>query len=393
MWSRITVLSALLMLAGPAIHATLEPQTAQTAAKIPPISYVCPMHPDVVDDKAGICPHCKMNLVGVRLDTVWSCPVHSIVNERKAGQCPIDRRDLVQVTVAVSFTCPGRGDIDQVNQGRCPDGSQMIAKYTPRAHGNHNPQHGGQFFMAPDNWHHLEGTYPRAGVVRIYLYDDYTRPLAVTQARTVKGRIVTKETFDTATRTTKETAAFPLTLAPDGRYLEAKVNTRNVPAQLIAKVKLKDDGPEYRFDFTFPAFSKDFRPPAAAATTTMTMTEPSTAPAPLPAVVIPDTVDGMVSELKTRDAEIRQLIERGAFPEVYVPAFQAKDLALALDAHSGQLSPRQRDAATPAIKRLVQSAWLLDAFGDLGNRQQIDEAYSRFAAALGEIQSLFPTRR
>ena len=69
----------------------------------------------------------------------------------------------------------------------CPDGTPMIAKRTLRPHGNHNPQHGGQFFMAPDNFHHLEGAYPRAGVFRLYLYDDYARPLPPDAGQTRQG--------------------------------------------------------------------------------------------------------------------------------------------------------------------------------------------------------------
>ena len=29
--------------------------------------------------------------------------------------------------------------------------------------------------MAPDNWHHLEGTYPEEGVFRVYLYDNFSQ--------------------------------------------------------------------------------------------------------------------------------------------------------------------------------------------------------------------------
>ena len=78
------------------------------------------------------------------------------------------------------------------------------------------------------------------------------------------------------------------------------------------------------------------------------------------------------------------------FAAVYVPAFQAKDLALALDEHKKELSPEQLKIAEPAITRLVRSAYLLDAFGDIGNKQQIAEAYSKFVEAANDIQSAFP---
>jgi hypothetical protein len=42
------------------------------------------------------------------------------------------------------------------------------------------------------------------------------------------------------------------------------------------------------------------------------------------------------------------------------------------------------------VSRLVRTAYLLDAFGDLGNKQQITEAFGRFAAAVKEIESAFP---
>ena len=54
-----------------------------------------------------------------------------------------------------------------------------------------------------------------------------------------------------------------------------------------------------------------------------------------------------------------------------MPAFQAKDLALALDEHKNELTPERRKVAEPAIAKLVRAAYLLDAFGDIGNKQQI----------------------
>jgi hypothetical protein len=44
----------------------------------------------------------------------------------------------------------------------------------------------------------------------------------------------------------------------------------------------------------------------------------------------------------------------------------------------------------PAIARLVRAAYMLDAFGDLGNKQQISAAFDQFAAASKDIVSAFP---
>jgi len=227
-------------------------------ADLAPISQTCPMHPDVVESTPGNCPICKMKLVPVRLETIWACPVHSDVAETSPGKCPIDHRDLVQMTVALTWTCPEAPGVEHLERGTCAGGKPMTPKRTLRPHGNHNPQHGGQFFMAPDNFHHVEGAFPRARVFRLYLYDDFARPLPAAKMKELKARVVTNETFDSATRMTKELSTF--TLAPRSGYLEARIDTAALPAQMTAKVQFRSDAPEYRFDFTFPAFTKT--PPA-----------------------------------------------------------------------------------------------------------------------------------
>jgi hypothetical protein len=269
--------------------------------------------------------------------------------------------------------------------------------------------------MAPDNWHHVEGAYLSTGVFRLYLYDDFTKPLPLKQAQEVTARIVTKQTFDPATKTTKEIAATPL--VRNGRFLEARLGKLPLPAQMTAKVSFKRGDQEHVFDFAFDKYSKE--PPAGAkltnaapATTTPTPAPAATAPPPStatpsaseppllevasgvdPALVpvpIPETVPEIMAQLKTRTDQIRTFIDRGSFASIYVPAFQAKDLALALDAHKDSLTPEKRKVAQPAIAQLVRSAYLLDAFGDLGNKQQITDAFAIFAAAVSDIQSSFP---
>lgn len=133
----------------------------------------------------------------------------------------------------------------------------MVVEFTRRPHGDHNPKHGGLYFMAADNWHHLEGTYPEIGLFRLYLYDDYGQPLPQDAVRLIVARVVTKETFDTVTRTTHEITAYPLVRVPGGAYLEARIESLPLPARVTAKVRFRSDGPEHRFDFSFDEFSRE----------------------------------------------------------------------------------------------------------------------------------------
>ena len=51
--------------------------SAVPAAAVPPLSWSCPMHAEVVDNAPGKCPICGMTLEPVRLALVWTCTVHS----------------------------------------------------------------------------------------------------------------------------------------------------------------------------------------------------------------------------------------------------------------------------------------------------------------------------
>lgn len=421
------VLGLLWLLAGAGAASGAQRATPPAPPALPPLSMTCPMHPDVVERTAGTCPECRMNLVPVRLAPGFTCPVHPIINETAAGTCAICGRALIPVTVSLTWTCRGESNSDHLEPGLCADGTPRIGARTLRPHGNHNPRFGGQFFMAPDNWHHLEGTYPRERVFRLHVFDDYARPLPAAKLRQVRARVVTREAFNAATRVTTELRAFPLTLTRDGA-LEARVDATAWPAVMTAKIRFAPDAPEYRFDFTFqsvtaapqPIASPKPTPATASSTRAARRTRPAgpapatpapaSAPsnpasaaglsngvsAPLPRpdpslvpLPIPATVPEILQQLRERDGQIATLVGRGDFGSVWVPAFQAKDLAIALEPSLDRLTPTARQAAEPAVRGLVRAAWLLDAVGDLGNRRQVEEAQAEFATRVAEVLSAF----
>jgi hypothetical protein len=398
----VAILGCMLMLLSAVMPA--QQRRVSAPAKLPPLSYTCAHHPDVLEDKPGICPLCKLELVPVRLDSSWMCPVHTTVIETERGTCPLCRRQLVPVTVSLTWTC--RGDkAEHLEPGLCTDGSPRIGQRALRPHGNHNPRHGGQFFMAPDNWHHIEGAYPTARSFRLYVYDDYGRPLPADKLKNVQARVVTRETFDPATRKTTELSAFPLRMARNRGYLEARVDTSALPAEMTAKVRFDGDTDEHRFDFTFDTLTKEpaaptslpqtaKASPAAAPTTSSASTAssastPASSTAAAAAADMPATMAGIVQELQRKDTEVRELIARGDFAAVWVPAFAAKDLAVSLEPHLAHLQSARRDIGEPALSRVVRGAWLLDAAGDVGNRQQIEAAYATFAAGIADVASAF----
>jgi FtsP/CotA-like multicopper oxidase with cupredoxin domain len=55
-----------------------------------PVTYVCPMHPDVTSAQPGRCPKCGMKLVASQAPTVttYACPMHPEVVSDQPGHCP-----------------------------------------------------------------------------------------------------------------------------------------------------------------------------------------------------------------------------------------------------------------------------------------------------------------
>lgn len=355
---------------------------ASVTAQLPAISWTCPMHPDVLDAKPGACSICGMDLEPIRLVLVYTCPVHAVIEQPAPGKCRICARDLVQKTAALTFTCAANREISQLEPGKCPDGTAMQRRYTARAHGDHNAKHGGTFFMAPDNWHHLEGAYPAAGRFRVYVYDDFSKPLTLDKARKVRGRVVTKETIDPKTGRTRELASTPLVLARNGAFFEARVDAP-LPAKLTAKIAFTPGDKESRFDFAFPTYTRDV--PTVASTSA-----PTAQNATVDKPNAPNAPSSLLTDLKARSAEVAALLKIGNLGAVYVPALQAKDLALEIQ---GQQTGANQDRVEAAVKQIVLAAYQLDNYGDLGDAEQAQRAFQHLSAAVAQLDALASERR
>lgn len=93
---KVIILSVVSMLSIASFSQTGQGKTKTENSKT--VIYTCPMHPEIISDKAGKCPKCGMNLIVKKADIkkTYTCPMHSDVISDKAGKCPKCGMNLVE---------------------------------------------------------------------------------------------------------------------------------------------------------------------------------------------------------------------------------------------------------------------------------------------------------
>ncbi len=353
------LLAALLLAGAGATASGQEVRTAEDAYTV----WLCPMHRDHQSHEEGCCPLCGMALVRRTLVTRFVClGEEDGVVEEGPGSCPATGDPLVPATREVVWTCPEAPDRFEFEAGVCESGAPREMTTRVSEHGDHNPRHGGILFMAPDGVHHLEGALVE-GAFRLYFYDSFTRPLepdgfAARLARADDGGELLGEPV-------------PLDSARGALEIPVEGPRGDERASFTAFVRFPGRDAEDRFDFIF--LSEAERAALAAAS----------APTALPELRIPDGAQELLQAIRDRDRRVQALIAQGRWADLFIPALEAKTLALAY-------SERAAERPWVALKAIVRGAWLLDLYGDQGDRVRVGEAYEIFAEGMAGLPETAP---
>ncbi len=165
---------------------------------------------------------------------------------------------LVPMLGLLSMSCstenPSATQVSNSPAGQPSDSSGAAPVSSPEtalpadagAHGDHNPKHGGTFFMALDNKHHLEGVLLPPGIFCVYLYDAHTQPLGHAELHQSSGTVQWGDA-DGAPET-------PLVVDDDAHRLEAVLGQEvEFPMTLTLLLRLPGSPPDAKPEvFTFP---------------------------------------------------------------------------------------------------------------------------------------------
>jgi FtsP/CotA-like multicopper oxidase with cupredoxin domain len=119
-----------------ALVAQMDDPAAMPAAA-GPVTYACPMHPDVTSAEPGRCPKCGMKLLASQAPTAtsYACPMHPEVVSDQPGHCPKCGMKLLasQAPTVTTYACPMHPEVVSDQPGHCPKcGMKLLATGSER---------------------------------------------------------------------------------------------------------------------------------------------------------------------------------------------------------------------------------------------------------------------
>lgn len=267
---------------------------------------------------------------------------------------------------------------------------------TANCHMDHSPIHGGQFFMADNMFHHVEGTMPSPGEFRFYFYDDCRLPI---DPRNFTGTARIEHLNESTGEVTEDVYELQL-VRPGAEYLMAVVPPQ-MPSTLYALVKL--GGVDKRFDFQFDQVTIDTGPRVPVGMQTMLGMAPGAAPgAPgmpgmhshfRPPLTIPGTVEEILGMIDLKVDDLRGRIAAKDWYALYQPALDIGDLVSALTTLDSGVDPRQKGKLKILRGTVSRTVNKMDRAGDTGDEPRVQAAFQELSANVREVKALFPPKK
>ncbi len=132
--------------------------------------------------------------------------------------------------------------------GKCPV-CKMDLLEPQSAHADHSPKHGGQFFMAPDRWHHIEGVVMAGRELHVYFYNNFTKPISAQLF--LDGSFIEVVKLDADKREIGKPMRIAFDKVGDG-FLQATLPEEySFPLGVNARIKFEGQEKPTLFNFTF----------------------------------------------------------------------------------------------------------------------------------------------
>ena len=247
-------------------------------------------------------------------------------------------------------------------------------------HMDHEPVHGGEFWMADNMFHHVELTMPRPGELRMYFYDDFKQPI---DPHNFSGSAFIEHVDEDSGEVTEE--VFELFYARAGDEYLTAVLPPGLPVALYAIASL--GGEDKRFDVEFETLS--IEPPRSRLAAASGANAGGTHEHIRPPLVIPETIEGILTELMNRDSDLLALIQNQDWNTLFVPAFDARDLVAALEKKDAGFSPRERGKLKTLKSAMNRSVGKIERTAHSNDPPRVRAAYDDFSAGIAQLRELY----